>query len=141
MMTKSEVTRARIEEALDRILNKATTIVPFSQKLSVKSVEEEAGLGSGSIYYYKDIVEKIRVYKNEQCSNSLLSDNSSDAHSKLRLRLKKEIQLKRKYRADVNELRNRLSDMASQHNSFALTIEEYKRRVAELEYQLESNKS
>ena len=29
-MTKSEVTRARIEEALDRILNKATTIVPYS---------------------------------------------------------------------------------------------------------------
>ena len=66
MMIKSEVTRARLEEALDRILNKATTIVPYSQKLSVKAVEEEAGLGSGSIYYYKDIVEKIQAYKNER---------------------------------------------------------------------------
>jgi len=136
MMTKSEVTRARLEDALERILNKATTIVPYSQKLSVKAVEEEAGLGSGSIYYYKDIVEKIQAYKNERCSQSLLSDNSSDALSKLRLRLKKEVQLKRKYKSEVAELRERLSNMASQHNSFALTIEEYKQRVAELEYQL-----
>jgi len=139
-MTKSEVTRARLEEALDRIMNKATTIVPYSQKLSVKAVEEEAGLGSGSIYYYQDIVKKIRAYKNEQSSQSLLSDNYSDALSKLRLRLKKEIQLKRKYRNDVDELRSRLSEMASQHNSFALTIEEYKQRITELEYQISREK-
>lgn len=135
-MTKSEVTRARLEDALERILNKATTIVPSSQKLSVKAVEEEAGLGSGSIYYYKDIVEKIRAFKNQSHSISLIPEHSSDALSKLKLRLKKEIQLKRKYKNDLDELRNRLSNMASQHNSFALTIEEYKQRVAELEYQL-----
>ncbi|GFD75954.1 hypothetical protein KUL113_53740 [Tenacibaculum sp. KUL113] len=135
-MTKSEVTRARLEEALDRILNKATTIVPNSQKLSVKAVEEEAGLGSGSIYYYKDIVDKIRTFKSQSYPVSMIPEHSSDALSKLKLRLKKEIQLKRKYKNDVDELRNRLSNMASQHNSFALTIEEYKQRVAELEYQL-----
>ena len=139
-MTKSEVTRARLEEALDRILNKATTIVPYSQKLSVKAVEEEAGLGSGSIYYYKDIVGKIQAYKKKRCSESSLPDNSSDALSRLKLRLKKEIRLKRKYRNDVDELRSRLSDMASQHNSFALTIEEYKQRIAELEYQISQGK-
>ena len=136
MMTKSEVTRARIEEALDRILNKATTIVPYSQKLSVKAVEEEAGLGSGSIYYYEDIVEKIWSLKKQSYSVSMIPEHSSDALSKLRLRLKKEIKLKRKYKSEVAELRERLSNMASQHNSFALTIEEYKQRVAELEYQL-----
>ena len=136
MMTKSEVTRARIEEALDRILNKATTIVPYSQKLSVKAVEEEAGLGSGSIYYYEDIVEKIWALKKQSYSVSMIPEHSSDALSKLRLRLKKEIKLKRKYKSEVAELRERLSNMASQHNSFALTIEEYKQRVAELEYQL-----
>lgn len=136
MMTKSEITRARLEEALDRILNKATTIVPHSQKLSVKAVEEEAGLGSGSIYYYKDIVEKIRTFKNQSYSVSMIPEHSSDALSKLKLRLKKEIKLKRKYKSDLAELQNRLSNMASQHNSFALTIEEYKQRVAELEYQL-----
>ena len=135
-MTKSEVTRARLEEALDRILNKATTIVPHSQKLSVKAVEEEAGLGSGSIYYYKDIVEKIRTFKNQSYSVSMTPEHSLDALSKLKLRLKKEIKLKRKYKSDLAELHNRLSNMASQHNSFALTIEEYKQRVAELEYQL-----
>lgn len=136
MMTKSEVTRARLEEALDRILNKATTIVPHSQKLSVKAVEEEAGLGSGSIYYYKDIVEKIRTFKNQSYSVSMTPEHSLDALSKLKLRLKKEIKLKRKYKSDLAELHNRLSNMASQHNSFALTIEEYKQRIAELEYQL-----
>lgn len=135
-MTKSEVTRARLEEALDRILNKATTIIPQSQKLSVKAVEEEAGLGSGSIYYYKDIVEKIRTFKNQCYSVNMIPEHSSDALSKLKLRLKKETQLKKKYRAEADELRSRLSDMASQHNSFALTIEEYRQRVAELEYQL-----
>ncbi|MDN3612616.1 hypothetical protein QWZ16_23760 [Vibrio ostreicida] len=31
-----------------------------TRKISVKAVEEEAGLGDGSAYYYKDIVSTIK---------------------------------------------------------------------------------
>ncbi|MDH5924576.1 hypothetical protein L8R85_26745, partial [Vibrio splendidus] len=61
-MGKSHITRLKIEEALERIISGKTIIIPASQKLSVKAVEEEAGLGSGSVYYYPDIISKIKSH-------------------------------------------------------------------------------
>ena len=40
-MSKSNITKVKIEEALDRILQGHPRIIPLSQKLSVKAVEEE----------------------------------------------------------------------------------------------------
>lgn len=142
-MGKSHITRLKIEEALERIINGKTIIIPASQKLSVKAVEEEAGLGSGSVYYYPDIVSKIKSHSLKKQSNDKSSSLYDEKISSLRDSLKKEKRLKEKYRLEIAELKSQLANMASQHNQLALMIQQYQYKIAELEssskiHQLES---
>lgn len=132
-MSKAHVTLINLEEALDRILAKQTRVIPSTQKLSVKAVEEEAGLGDGSAYYYKEIVQKIKdnVAKNSPKAN--VQNAYEEKIANLRERLNNEVRLKEKYRNQVDELKTQLANMASQHNELALTIQQYQYQVAELE--------
>lgn len=130
---KSNVTRAKIEEALKRILQGKPKVIPSTQKLSVKAVEEEAGLGSGSVYYYPDIVKKIKNDSLKKQGNNQNSSLYDEKISYLREQLKKEKRLKEKYRFEVTELKIQLANMASQHNQLALIIQQYQYKIAELE--------
>jgi hypothetical protein len=130
---KSNVTRAKIEEALKRILQGKPKVIPSTQKLSVKAVEEEAGLGSGSVYYYPDIVKKIKNDSLKKQGNNQNSSLYDEKISYLREQLKKEKRLKEKYRSEVTELKTQLANMASQHNQLALIIQQYQYKIAELE--------
>ncbi|ENV3666420.1 MULTISPECIES: hypothetical protein [Vibrio] len=132
-MGNSSVTRAKIEEALQRIVQGKPKIVPSTQKLSVKAVEEEAGLGSGSIYYYPDVVQKIKEHslKKKHCDKD--SSLYEEKISHLREQLKKEKRLKEKYRSEVTDLKTQLANMASQHNQLALMIQQYQYKIAELD--------
>ncbi|EMY6777776.1 TPA: hypothetical protein ACX3EH_001015 [Vibrio parahaemolyticus] len=132
-MGKSNVTRAKIEEALKRILQGKPKVIPSTQKLSVKAVEEEAGLGSGSVYYYPDIVKKIKNDSLKKQGNNQNSSLYDEKISYLREQLKKEKRLKEKYRSEVTELKTQLANMASQHNQLALIIQQYQYKIAELE--------
>lgn len=132
-MGKSNVTRAKIEEALKRILQGKPKVIPSTQKLSVKAVEEEAGLGSGSVYYYPDIVKKIKNDSLKKQGNNQNSSLYDEKISYLREQLKKEKRLKEKYRFEVTELKIQLANMASQHNQLALIIQQYQYKIAELE--------
>lgn len=130
---KSNVTRAKIEDALKRILQGKPKVIPSTQKLSVKAVEEEAGLGSGSVYYYPDIVKKIKNDSLKKQGNNQNSSLYDEKISYLREQLKKEKRLKEKYRFEVTELKIQLANMASQHNQLALIIQQYQYKIAELE--------
>ena len=132
-MSKSENTKLKLEEALSRILNGNPCLVPASQKLSVKAVEEEAGLGSGSIYYYKDIVAKIKDYSTKQKTQNNNLNFYESKIKDLKMKLSNETRLKEKYRNEINGLKNKLANMASQHNRLALTIQQYQYKIAELE--------
>ncbi|EOW4143260.1 hypothetical protein ACOW9W_000474 [Vibrio parahaemolyticus] len=132
-MGKSNVTRAKIEDALKRILQGKPKVIPSTQKLSVKAVEEEAGLGSGSVYYYPDIVKKIKNDSLKKQGNNQNSSLYDEKISYLREQLKKEKRLKEKYRFEVTELKTQLANMASQHNQLALIIQQYQYKIAELE--------
>lgn len=133
---KSNVTKAKIEEALKRILQGKPKVIPSTQKLSVKAVEEEAGLGSGSVYYYPDIVSKIKSHTSQRQGNNKSSSLYDEKISSLREQIKKEKRLKEKYRSEVTELKTQLANMASQHNQLALMIEQYQYQIAELESQV-----
>ena len=133
-MGKSNVTRAKIEEALKRILQGRPQIIPSTQKLSVKAVEEEAGLGSGSVYYYPEIVNKIKKHALKKPSNNKNKSLYEEKIASLQDRLKKEKRLKEKYRLEVTELKAQLANMASQHNQLALMIQQYQFKIAELEH-------
>lgn len=46
-MSKSQITRVELEQALKRVLSGETTRVAPTRKVSVLAVEEEAGLANG----------------------------------------------------------------------------------------------
>lgn len=132
-MSKSQLTIIKLEEALGRILTKQTRVIPSTQKLSVKAVEEEAGLGDGSAYYYKDFVKKVKDCAVKNSLRANVQNAYEEKIANLRERLNNETRLKEKYRNQVDELKNQLANMAGQHNELALTIQQYQYRVAELE--------
>lgn len=132
-MSKSEATIIKLEQALERICTKNTRIIPSTQKLSVKAVEEEAGLGDGSAYYYKNIIQKIKDHIAKKSSKATIQNSYEEKIASLRERLSNETRLKEKYRHQLDEYKTRLADMASQHNELALTIQQYQYKIIELE--------
>ncbi|MDN5369241.1 MAG: hypothetical protein PWP74_549 [Shewanella sp.] len=132
-MNKSSLTRIKLEEALSRIINGNPVVIPKTQKISIKAVEEEAGLGSGTIYYYKDIVQKIKQNHLKSKSNVKNINLYEEKISSLRERLSKEIKLKEKYRHQIEVLKKQLSLMAGEHNQLALMIQQYEYKILELE--------
>jgi chromosome segregation ATPase len=136
-MSKSQITKVELEQALERILSGKTHRVDPARKISVKAVEEEAGLGDGSAYYYKDIVQKIKESAIRNSPKVKTQNAYEDKISSLRDRLNKEIKLKEKYRGQVEEMKDQLASMASQHNQLALMIQQYQYRISELESNVE----
>ncbi|WP_025553766.1 hypothetical protein [Vibrio parahaemolyticus] len=136
-MSKSQITKVELEQALERILSGKTHRVDPARKISVKAVEEEAGLGDGSAYYYKDIVQKIKESAIRNSPKIITQNAYEDKISSLRDRLNKEIKLKEKYREQVEDLKEQLSNMASQHNQLALMIQQYQYKISELESDIE----
>ncbi|MCZ4373879.1 hypothetical protein O4H50_18950 [Vibrio diazotrophicus] len=132
-MSKSQITKVELEQALERILSGKTHRVDPTRKISVKAVEEEAGLGDGSAYYYKDIVQKIKDSAIQNSPKAKDQNAYEDKISNLRERLNKEIKLKEKYRVQVEEMKDQLANMASQHNQLALMIQQYQYEIAALE--------
>jgi predicted NodU family carbamoyl transferase len=130
-MNKSQLTNQELEQALNRIINNQTIRVSPNRKLSVKAVEDEAGLGDGTAYYYKEVVQKIKSSIADKSSHTL--DVSTLENEKLRERLKKESKLKEKYREEITNLKSKLSLLAAQNNEFAISIQQYEQRVLELE--------
>jgi hypothetical protein len=131
-MNKSQLTVKELTDALNRIINKQTLRVSPERKLSVKAVEEEANLGDGTAYYYKETVETIKkcIADNNQ---PYKVSNETTLNESLKLRLKRETKLKEKYRDEIKDLKLKLSLLASQNNEFSISIQQYKQRILELE--------
>ena len=134
-MNKSNLTKLELENAINRIQKGETIRIPPTRKLSVRAVEDEANLGDGSAYYYKDVIEKIKRIANKSKTGTTIT-NSGSSGVVLREKLKKEINIKEKYRAEVKALKERLSLMAKTHNELALEVRMYKQRAEDLEGQL-----
>ena len=134
-MNKSNLTELELENAINRIQKGETIRIPPTRKLSVRAVEDEANLGDGSAYYYKDIIEKIRHLANKSKTATTAINNGSSS-AILREKLKKEINIKEKYRAEVKVLKERLSLMASTHNELTLEVVMHKKRADDFEGQL-----
>mgnify|MGYP001196031933 CR=1 FL=1 len=131
-MNKSNLTKLDLENAINRIQKGETIRIPPTRKLSVRAVEDEANLGDGSAYYYKDIIEKIKhIAANSKMGTTI--SHSGLNQVLLREKLKKEIKIKEKYRAEICVLKERLSLMAKTHNELALEVQMYKQRSEELE--------
>lgn len=96
-----------------------------NRKISVKAVEEEAGLGDGSAYYYKDIVSTIKETAINNPPRARNQNLYEEKIANLRERLANEKRLKEKYYKQAEDYKEQLSEMASQHNQLALMIQQY----------------
>ncbi len=132
-MSKSQLTRVELEEALKRLIVGQTLRIDPLRRISVKAIEEEANLGDGSAYYYKDIIQKIKDAAVKHTKDSCSVRGNDEQLSKLRSRLGNETRLKEKYRKEVGSLKYQLSKMATEHNQFALIIQQYQHKISELE--------
>lgn len=133
-MSKSENTRLELLNAIDRILSGNTIRIDAKRGLSAIAVEEEANLGNGSAYYYKDIIEKIKQLKSKSATNKQAQQSSYV--TKLREKLANEKRLKEKYRDEVANLKEQMSLMAATHNALALSNHQFLKRITDLECEL-----
>ena len=121
----SDITRMRIEQAIQRILNGEPERIQKGKKLSISSVQKEAGLGSGSIYYYPEIVKEINQIKLEQKVAAKGGTNKSQSDmAVMRKKLKEERRIKMKYRDQVAEYKQQLAKAASEHHRLAYALHE-----------------
>lgn len=133
-MSKSENTRLELLNAIDRILSGNTIRIDAKRGLSAIAVEEEANLGNGSAYYYKDVIEKIKQLKSKAITKKQAQQNSDV--TKLREKLANEKRLKEKYRDEVANLKEQMSLMAATHNALALSNHQFLKRITDLECEL-----
>ena len=111
-MKKSENTLLKLEAALQRIIERKTKRIPDHRKLSVRAVEEEAGLGNGSCYYYPDF--KLRVQSEAQKLKCLTLDAAVQSDVEiLRETRNQERKIKIQYREKVAVLTQRLTSSTS----------------------------
>lgn len=127
-ISKQKNTEINLKLALERILNGNTEIVSPHQKLSIRAVEQEAGLGSGSIYYYKEIVLKIKNLINEK------RISPPNDYSVIKIKKLKIINNKRK--KQIIELKQKMSIVSK--NNIELIHESHvaQRYIEELEAKL-----
>lgn len=137
-MSKSQITRVELENALKRILSGKPERIAPNRKISVKAVEEEAGLGDGSAYYYKDIVSMIKETAKNNSPKARNHNLYEEKIANLRERLANEKRLKEKYYQQSEDYKEQLSEMASQHNQLALMIQQYQYKIAELQSRTKS---
>jgi hypothetical protein len=131
-MSKSDYTGVELEASLQRILSGKPTSISNHRKLSVRAVEEEANLGDGSAYYYKELVQKIKKEIQKQKSQPNRSEEVEKI-TRLKEQLKNESRLKNQYRNQVEEQKRQLSAMAAIHNQLTLQAQVYIDKITELE--------
>lgn len=132
-MNDSNLTFKLLCDALNRIVTGKPLLVDPNRKLSIRAVEEEAGLGNGTAYYYPDFINKFKLEKLKK-----IKANDPESLSSLERSEQKRINEKRiklKYKAQIQELKSSLSKMAAEHHqlSHALhaAITENERLVSE----------
>ncbi|HHC6535659.1 hypothetical protein VVYB158_11935 [Vibrio vulnificus CladeA-yb158] len=134
-MKKSENTLLQLEAALQRILIGKTKRIPEHRKLSVRAVEEEAGLGNGSCYYYKEFKLKVQSEAARIKASLSITPVESDL-VKLRLKRNEERRIKIQYREQVDELKAMVAQMAAEHHQLSHALRKAHLKITQLEHEL-----
>jgi hypothetical protein len=137
-MVRENTTEIELFNAIDRIINTETIRIPSSRRLSVRAVEDEAGLGDGSAYYYSEIIKKIKecIFEGK---NLKTSTHQGTDFARVKESLKKEIKIKDKYRQKILLLEDRIKLMAKEHNELARQMVMYKEMAEDLQNQMASS--
>lgn len=61
----NETGEKKLQDAFERLKKGETNIVPAGSKINVSNVEQEAGMGDGSAYYYPELIDAIKEAKKQ----------------------------------------------------------------------------
>ncbi|EKM5743699.1 hypothetical protein PU345_002991 [Enterobacter kobei] len=137
-MNKHDMTVLRLQEALGRILTGKPVRIMTDRKLSVRAVEDEAGLGNGSAYYYPDIVNKIRYEKH--LSTIRTSSAARSGNAKWKEKALEAERLKTKFSCENKTLKELNASIAANQYKQLSALRNALERIAELEKEVISLK-
>ena len=115
------ITDQRLQDALNRLLERKPLKTKADGKISIKRINDEAGLSQGAIYYYKEFISKakieIELYKQNQKKADFGINEIEVLPETKRLRKERdnEKRLKDKYREEKDSIKC-LSDEIVQAN-------------------------
>lgn len=107
-----EITRKKLIDALQRLVDGDPERLTGKYKINVKSVQEEAGLSLGSAYRYPDVMDTIALAKQTQAkkAGNVRKRSASTDLERLKEEKAKEKRLKDKYRQELDVANQRLDN-------------------------------
>lgn len=135
---RSELTLQRLEAALQRLLDGKPERTADDGKLNINRINDEAGLSSGAIYYYKEFMTKARavISKRKEASLSTNRSKKTGTHS-FRQQRDEEKRLKEKYRAQRDEIKTFCDKVVEQNANLEFALFEASERIKQLELELQ----
>jgi predicted transcriptional regulator len=125
MNNDKDATLQRLEDALKRLKRGDPERTKADGKISIKRINDEAGLSRGAIYYYKEFVRKakaeIAVF-NEDSRKSAAIDKieaNETTETKLRKERDSEKRLKNDYREQLNSYKLLTDEVVKENVSLA----------------------
>lgn len=135
---KTLITEARLNQALERLTQGEPENTKPDGKINLKRINDEAGLSSGSIYYYPEFVEKARSVIAEIKSNNNKNNYTVNQGelAKLRSERDKQKQLKVKYRDQRDSIKQFADGVVHENAKLHFSLYEAQIRIEQLEKEL-----
>lgn len=135
-MKQKEFTLQRLIDAFERLKLGRPERTPTDGKISIKRINDEAGLSQGAVYYYKSFLSTAKAEiiileadrKKRQVIDGLELDQTSEA--KLRSDRDREKRLKTKYRSEVSNFKQLSDVMVKENVSLAFHCMELQQELA-----------
>lgn len=117
---RGQITKQRLEDALQRLMNGKPERTPNDGRLNLSQINKEAGLSSGSIYYYNEFVEKARkeIVNLKAKKSSTASTAVKISVDRLRAQRNKERELKERYRSQRDEIKRFCDQIIARNATF-----------------------
>ena len=135
-MKQKEFTLQRLSDAFDRLKQGKPINTPGDGKISIKRINDEAGLSQGAIYYYKSFVStakaEITILEADRKKRQLIDgmELGQTTEAKLRSDRDREKKLKTKYRSEANNLKQLSDVMVKENVSLAFHCMELQQELA-----------
>jgi len=137
MITKRELTEARLREALQRLLDGRPTKTRGDGLLTLNKINKEAELGNSYIHKFPDFVvyAKPIIEEHNTAKSKLLNDDFSLTEVKLteaerfRAELNRERRLKERYRQERNDARKAKEELETLNNTLMYRLFELQQEL------------
>ncbi|MDW7549817.1 hypothetical protein [Pseudoalteromonas peptidolytica] len=130
----------KLELALERLINGKPERTPNDGRINLKRVNDEAGLSSGGIYYYKAFVEKVRQVIAESKTNQAGKTDYKRKDKNIRKQLEEERRLKLKYKEQRDQIKDFSNQVIAKSANLEFALFEALARIKQLEEELKSIK-